>query len=297
MPGSHDQNCTVKGRIGSTCEGAVIEKAWESVGVWGVRVLAVSGGGTTLGEALLHVNITLSTAKRVAKRKEVKNLSDNEWKTLVDTLYFLKDLGVYDHFVHTHLVEYFPAFFALYQNLLLSRLRRQKFRCGLDFEIQHIEVPRFCPGTGCFSFYLNKRCRCEYVILTIFVFQSLLTLILKVAAGVPTLGVPYWDWTDDSPVLWTEKRFGPRVSNNSWVESGPFCSKRTAICVGRYETAYFLVNSRSSSRWPVLPELGGPFLARASGQEQIVLPNAKEVAEVLQISNYDTWPYNSVSKG
>lgn len=119
----------------------------------------------------------------------------------------------------------------------------------------------------------------------------LLELALQEVSGNSNIGVPYWDWTQDttnpfnSP-LWSDDLMGGNgdTSDGSYVvKTGPF----------------------GFSQWTIINEAGNPVtypdnrftggLKRRFGNDISSLPTINEVNNAVWIRNYDSSPYSNTS--
>ena len=105
------------------------------------------------------------------------------------------------------------------------------------------------------------------------------------ANGNPEFALPYWDWTDASGLetVFSDEFMGPAVGDPE---------ENYALTTGPFRKGEFSVNLTSSSIGRDDPETQCPFDFIARGPTELSLPTAAEVEALLQVTRYDSPPYN-----
>jgi len=242
--------CTIRGRTNSNpCRSRVMDKTWNVPGIYRVALSAsLQGGPATVIERTVTIDAGHPPGP-MAQRHEVRSLTFGQWNETIQALWTLKTIGVYDHLVYIHQVS------------AISGIRAGTMRGSAH------RGPAFLPWHR--------------------VYIRICERALQVAAGNDFLGMPYWDWTIDqalpggpmSSPVWTNNFFGPSgdAGFNFEVRSGPFCSRVSRNCAGR---------------WPLLNQLGGPTLERELGRMTRTLPSAYQINNIRSVGTYDSNPFN-----
>ena len=198
-----DQNCITSRGVIDGCTGMVIAKSFPYPGIFTATLrYRIDGSWRSL-----DMDITIRRVDRqTVTRKEVRDLTRNEWRKFVETLHLLKETGIYDHFVAVH----------------VASMQRMYSEICPECNVSH-GTPAFLPWHRA---YLR-------------IFE----LVLQDFGRDRNVALPFWDWTidralDDGPAsseVWTDRYFGPNGDFfTGVVRSGPFCSTRSDECDGRW---------------------------------------------------------------
>lgn len=248
----------MKGRKTLDCRGATAEMV-RGPGVSRRQFLKVSLGATAAAAASTWSS---SCGDRLANnsdgplrvRSNVKDISRAARDELVDAILFLKELPS----------PFEPSLCYYDQLVRFHQLSVVNARLTFGYSVSH-QTPAFLPW--------HRK--------ILMLFENAVRMHIR-----EDFSLPYWDWTDESSldVIFTDDFMGPYLGDSD----DNYSLSTSAFAKGSFPVN--LTASQLLSDGDVSSNCPFPYLTR--GPKSVDLPTAEEVAALLEVSTYDSSPFD-----
>lgn len=213
---------------------------------------AATAAVTTLGGCSGGASGNVSESRL---RENVKNISAERQQELVDVFFMLKNMqSPFDSSI-----SYYDHFVKFHQLTVLTG------RLDLGYSIAH-QSPAFLPW--------HRK--------LLMLFEDAVRSLVR-----PDFALPYWDWTDESSldVIFTDDFMGPYLGDED---------ENYALTTSAFAKGSFPVNVTASQLTIDGTDSASncPFTYITRGPKSVDLPTSDDVAGLLEVTTYDSSPYN-----